>query len=83
MILEKKFPTTTSCGRMFDAAAAILGITDFSQYEGQSPMMLEGLVEKPNEFSTGWEIEKNIEQLNDEIKSGLKNKLELLKQGKI
>ena len=31
----------------------------------------------------GWHvIEKNIEQLNDEIKSGLKNKLELLKQGK-
>ncbi|WP_347252133.1 carbamoyltransferase HypF [Legionella sp.] len=47
-------PTTTSCGRLFDAASALLGINTISHYEGQAPMQLESLVTYPEVFSDGW-----------------------------
>jgi hydrogenase maturation protein HypF len=36
-------PTTTAVGRLFDAAAALLGLVDTVSYEGQAPMQLEAL----------------------------------------
>jgi hydrogenase maturation protein HypF len=36
-------PPTTSLGRWFDAAAAMLGLRWHSAYEGQAPMLLEAL----------------------------------------
>lgn len=56
--LEKKInsPLTSSCGRLFDAASALLGIQTHSQYEGQAAMQLECLVTQPEIFSTGWSI---------------------------
>ena len=35
-------PKTTSLGRIFDAAAAVLGLVDTVSYEGEGPIKLEG-----------------------------------------
>ena len=39
-------PTTTAVGRLFDAAAALLGVCLKTSYEGEAPMRLEALCEK-------------------------------------
>lgn len=36
-------PATSAVGRLFDGAAALLGVADKSSFEGQGPMMLEAL----------------------------------------
>jgi hydrogenase maturation protein HypF len=35
-------PVTTSLGRIFDAASALLGLVDHASYEGEGPIKLEG-----------------------------------------
>jgi hydrogenase maturation protein HypF len=53
-------PLTSSCGRLFDAAAAMLGILCISEYEGHAAMMLESKVNLPKVQPGGWLIEDSI-----------------------
>lgn len=61
-LLNKKLhvPRTSSCGRLFDAAAALLNVKSNSDYEGHAAMCLESLVTQPHALSHGWHFNKNI-----------------------
>lgn len=50
-------PASSSCGRLFDAASALLRIQTLAQYEGQAAMRLESLVTEPKILPNGWLIE--------------------------
>ncbi len=51
---------TTSLGRMFDAAAAILGVRLEQEYEGQAAMELEALCETPRALAGGFSIANDV-----------------------
>ena len=52
--------TTTSLGRMFDAAAAILGVRLEQSYEGQAAMELEAFCRKPRALPRGYAISGGV-----------------------
>lgn len=60
-LFKKKLamPLTTSCGRLFDAASALLGINWVSDYEGHAATRLEQLVTKVETVPNGWYVENN------------------------
>ena len=51
-------PLTSSCGRLFDAASALLGINHISSYEGQAALQLESLVTELEVLPNGWYVEE-------------------------
>ncbi len=53
-ILRGAQPVTTSLGRLFDAAAALLGFARRQEFEGQAAMRLEALVRAPRTLAKGY-----------------------------
>lgn len=51
--------STSSCGRLFDAAGAVLGICGINKYEGQAAAELEARADKTVQGRYGFELLKN------------------------
>lgn len=47
---------TSSAGRLFDAACALLGICPVARFEGEAPMTLEAMVRTPRAMPGGWTV---------------------------
>jgi hydrogenase maturation protein HypF len=64
---DLRCPATSSLGRWFDVAAALLGVCDIADYEGQAAMALEGLAASVGaiEVPDGcWRIEDGVLDLS-------------------
>ena len=56
-------PLTSSCGRLFDGVAAIIGLRDTVAFEGQAAMELEMIQSQGNETPYNFEVLKSQEAL--------------------
>jgi hydrogenase maturation protein HypF len=54
------FPRTSSCGRLFDAAAALLLGIECASFEGEAAMRLEGAVTRTELLPGGWTIRDGV-----------------------
>ena len=74
-MLEKSInsPKASSCGRLIDAVAALLGLSpDKITYEGQAAIMLQALAESEFEREKGFYYPVTVCEINDVIELQLK-----------
>ncbi len=60
LLRRSDLPVTTSLGRLFDAAAAILGVRAEQQEEGQAAMELEACVRVPAVLAGGFTLAEGV-----------------------
>jgi hydrogenase maturation protein HypF len=79
-VIKKKInsPECVSAGRLFDAVSSLIGITDYSNFEGQAAMKLEFQIQSNVNDSYEFEIKKNEKIIVDwtKIITGLIKDLE-------
>jgi hydrogenase maturation protein HypF len=51
---------TSAAGRLFDAAAGLLGISHRASFEGEPPMLLERMARRPQLHSGGYRLENGV-----------------------
>ena len=54
------YPVTTAAGRLFDAAAGLLGVSERAAFEGEPPMRLEGLVSRLDPLPGGFSLQDGV-----------------------
>jgi hydrogenase maturation protein HypF len=60
-------PLTSSCGRLFDAVASILGVIQICSYEGESGLLLESLYDDNVLESYKFSIEEKEIEISDDV----------------
>ncbi len=53
-------PVTSAAGRLFDAAAGLLGVCSHASFEGEPPMRLEGLADDPRALANAWTLDDGV-----------------------
>lgn len=74
-------PLTSSCGRLFDAVAAMLNLCTYSQFHAEAPMRLESILKKNCKLAYDFQLEKDIKtgiiirQIVDDINASKQSSL--------
>ncbi|MBS0349592.1 MAG: hypothetical protein JSR33_00150 [Proteobacteria bacterium] len=60
-LLKRKIhcPLTSSCGRLFEAISALLGVCSYANYDGQAALELEGIIQTGEVAQAGWKMTEN------------------------